>query len=87
VSPTTGTYVLVGQIYRADTSTTTYLEHWVLYPGYVYPSEANGMKVVIRPGLAAYRDTVDFLSRVPWAPGSRYVRVDCADGTTLPGRG
>jgi hypothetical protein len=77
---------LVGEIYRDDISPDKYVEHWVLYPGYVYPSPENGLSAQIVPGGPEYRDHVDFLSRVHWAPGSRYVRVDCEDGTTLPGR-
>ncbi len=78
--------VLVGEIYRADLDVERYTEHWVLYPGYVYPSAANGVTVEIRGGLTEYRDLGDFFRRVPFGTGSRYVRTDCIDGTTLPGR-
>jgi hypothetical protein len=84
LDPATGTDRLVGEVYREDTGATGYTEHWVLYPEYVYPSEANGLAVTIRPGLSVYRNTEDFLARVPWAHGSRYVKTTCADGTTLP---
>ena len=64
-----------------------YVEHWVLFPGYVYPSPANGKAITIRPAAEQrYASEADFFARVPWGAGSRYVRVDATDGTTLPGR-
>lgn len=75
---------LLGEIYREDTNPTTYTEHWVLYPGYVNPSGTNGVTLVIRPGLREYRDSRDFFARVPFARGSRYVRVACLDSADRP---
>src|SRR5262245_50906860 len=69
--------VLVGEIYRSDTDPNNYSEHWVLYPGYVYPSERNGIETSIRPGRAEYRDLRDFLARVPFGTGARYVVTSC----------
>ena len=77
---------LVGEIYREDTDTRTYKEYWVLYPGYVYPSEKNTVVTTIKPGLSFYSDAKDFFARVPWTRGSRYVSTLCSDGVTLPGR-
>lgn len=81
-----GPYVLRGEIFRVGTDSATYTEHWVLYPGYVYPSAQNGVHVEIVPGLHAYSSERDFLSRVSFPTGSRYVKAACADGTRLPGR-
>jgi hypothetical protein len=76
--------VLVGEILREDANVTTYAEHWVLYPGYVYPSATNGVVMAILPGLTPYRGIADFFARVPFARGSRYVHVDCLDTTDRP---
>lgn len=78
--------ILVGEVYRQDADPSSYTEHWVLYPAYVYPNEKNGVVTELRPGRTDYRDLTDFLARVPWARGSRYVTSRCSDGTTLPGR-
>jgi hypothetical protein len=78
--------ILVGEVYRQDADPSSYTEHWVLYPAYVYPDERNGVVTELRPGRTDYRDLTDFLARVPWTPGSRYVKSKCSDRTTLPGR-
>ena len=80
--------VKVGEIYRGEDASGSekYVEHWVLFDNYVYPSERNGIATELRPGGTEYRDTSDFLARVPWEKGYRYVRVDCNDTATLPGR-
>lgn len=78
--------VLVGELYREDTDPSRYTEHWVLYPGYVYPSERNGLALLIRPSLTYYRSLTDFYARVPFPAGSRYIMSSNVDGTALPGR-
>lgn len=78
--------VLVGELYREDTDPARYAEHWVLYPGYVYPSERNGVALLIRPSLTYYRNLADFFARVPFPTGSRYIMSSNLDGTALPGR-
>lgn len=77
---------LVGEIYRADTDPQRYVEHWVLYTGYVYPTAQNAIVTEIIPGLTRYTSVPGFLRRVPFAQGSRYVKVVCDDSATLPGR-
>ena len=77
---------VVGEIYRIDPDPDHYVEHWVLYPGYVYPDAESGVITELRPGYRTYRNLDDFYARVPFEKGSRYVKVDCLDGTTLPGR-
>lgn len=79
-----GESVLRGEIYREGTDPTRYDEHWVLYPGYVYPSATSGVTLTIRPGLREYRDTADFFARVPFARGSRYVHVANLDTDERP---
>ena len=78
----------VGEIYVPvrPAGATTYAEHWVLFPGYVYPSGDGKVEVALRPGGPAYRSEADFFARVPFAPGSRYVRVQSDDTDRLPGR-
>lgn len=78
--------VLVGEVYRAETDPSNYVEHWVLYPTYVYPNVTNGIVTTLQPGHTEYRDAKDFLGRVPFERGSRYVTATCNDGTKIPGR-
>ena len=77
---------LVGEVFREDTNPSSYTEHWILYPAYVYPNDTNGVTVVIRPSGLRYAGTADFLTRAFWSTGSRYVKTACTDGTTLPTR-
>jgi hypothetical protein len=64
-----------------------YVEDWVLFSTYVYPSPTNGKAITIRAAaVQGYTSEADFFARVPWGRGSRYVRVEASDGTTLPGR-
>lgn len=76
--------VLVGEVWRDGVDPARYTEHWVLSARYVYPSERNRVTPTLRPSGRAYENLRDFLARVPWADGSRYVVADCADGTTIP---
>lgn len=82
--------VKVGEIFRDPTvdppEPDRYLEHWVLFDRYVYPGERADVATEIRVGRAEYKNEKDFFARVPWRKGYRYVKVDCLDGTTLPGR-
>jgi hypothetical protein len=77
---------VVGEIWRDGDEPTHYLEHWVLYPGYVYPSTVNQIETKIQPGHHLYGSTADFLAHVPFERGARYVKVDCDDGESIPGR-
>jgi hypothetical protein len=81
--------VLVGEIYVPSRTADTpqYAEHWILYPNYVYPSPANGVKDEVVPfPRQVYTSEADFYRRAPFGPGYRYVRTACSDTTTLPGR-
>src|SRR5262245_24375520 len=78
----------VGEVYvpyRAP-GAMTYVEDWVLLPGYVYPSGDGTVEVALRPGGPAYESEADFFARVPFPKGSRYVKVQSAESGQLPGR-
>jgi hypothetical protein len=77
---------VVGEIWREGTNPKHYVEHWVLYPGYLYPSTVNQVSATLRPGHHTYANTADFLAHVPFEEGSRYVKVDCDDSESIPGR-
>jgi hypothetical protein len=77
---------VVGEIWREGSNPKHYVEHWVLYSGYEYPSTVNQVSATLRPGHHAYADTADFLAHVPFEEGSRYVKVDCDDSESIPGR-
>jgi len=83
-----GDKIKVGEIYvpRREAGTTNYVEHWVLFDNYVYPSPENRVVTTIRPSRLSYQSEEDFFARVAWGPGFRYVRVDCLDIDKLPGR-
>lgn len=79
----------VGEIYtpEREADATQYVEHWVLYKGYVYPKKGLTMVTEIRPtGQGYYSSAEDFLKRVPFGAGYRYVRIDATDTDTIPGR-
>ena len=77
--------VEVGRVYR-DGIGDLYAEHWVLYPNYSYDTEAepgDSVEIKLVKG-AGYRDFNDFLTKVPFPKGSRYVEVLCAESFELP---
>ena len=80
----------VGEIYSpgTDIKATQYVEHWVLYDGYIYPGKNQpGLTTTIKAApLSGYKSEADFFASVPWGPGYRYVRVDCTEFDRLPGR-
>jgi hypothetical protein len=78
----------VGEVYvpARPAGATTYPEHWVLFPTYVYPSGDGKVEVALRPGGPRYESEADFFARVPFARGSRYVKVQSAESDRLPGR-
>lgn len=71
----------VGEIYVVRTpGAATYVEHWVMFPGYQYPD-------TIRPArVQRYDGERDFLAHVPFAPGARYARWDVTEKRNIPGR-
>ena len=78
--------VLVAEIFREDTDAASYTEHWVLSRAYVYPGADTALTTVIHPSGRAYSGLADFVARVPWTDGSRYVEAACSDGAALPVR-
>jgi hypothetical protein len=80
--------VQVGEIYVPGwSSQSLYVEHWILYPNYVYPNARNGIKTeIIRDTNASYTSETDFFARAPFGPGYRYVRVTSNDTDRMPGR-
>ena len=83
-----GNQVKGGEIYVPwrEAGTTNYVEHWVLFDNYVYPSSENRVVTTIRPSRLSYQSEEDFFARVAWGAGFRYVRVDSTDTDKLPGR-
>lgn len=77
---------VVGEIYVPARVLTAarYVEHWVLYPDYVYPNGEPGLNVEIRAGSASFRDEQEFFRNCRWGGGFRYVRVDSTDTNQLP---
>jgi hypothetical protein len=76
----------VGQVYREGENPNEYVEHWVMFPRYVYPSSVNGVRLLVVPGADQYRSAGDFLARVPFEQGSRYARAAIFDAERIPGR-
>ena len=65
---------------------TFYVEHWVLFDGYVYPSPQLPVVTTIRASRLRYASEEEFFARVAWGPGFRYIRVESFDTDRLPGR-
>lgn len=63
-----------------------YLEHWILYPGYIYPGSYHPeASFTVKLGKVNYASAGDFFSRAPFPEGSRYIRVHSAESFSLPG--
>jgi hypothetical protein len=78
---------VVGQIYvpARAAGATSYLEHWVLFSAYVYPSGGrDAVPTEIVASGSSYASERDFFARVPFAAGSRYVRVQSVESAALP---
>jgi hypothetical protein len=80
--------VRVGEIHvPGKASQSLYIEHWILYPTYVYPNTCNGIRTEIVPDTnLSYTSEADFFARAPFGPGFRYVRVTSNDPDIMPGR-
>jgi hypothetical protein len=77
----------VGRVYR-DGPGPKYTEHWVLFPNYTYDQGArlgDAIHIVAQEG-PGYQSAQDFLSRVPFPKGARYVVTRCEEFAKLPGR-
>lgn len=78
----------VGEVFVPiyDPASTNYVEHWVLFKGYIYGGKDPSLVTTIVAGQNRYENEEDFFKRVPWGAGFRYVRVECTDTDRLPGR-
>lgn len=68
----------VGRIYvpSRGAKDDTYVEHWVLYPGYVYPSKHRpGLETLIVPLEETFASLADFKNSLKLEPGSRTIEV------------
>jgi hypothetical protein len=78
----------VGEVFvpQRDPAETRYVEHWVLYPNYRYPGPRylGALRVVVSTSEAPYASEDDFFRNVPFAKGSKYVRVNCQESPALP---
>jgi hypothetical protein len=79
--------VVVGIIYVPERGPdpTIYAEYWVLSSHYIYPSAKTMVATEIVPmATNPYTSLTDFIMRVPWAEGYRFVTVIAKDRATLP---
>jgi hypothetical protein len=75
----------VGRVYR-DVEGPRYTEHWVLYPNFSFDQTTRAgasMQIVAKKGQG-YASVEDFLDRVPFPKGSRYVMAHCEEFDELP---
>ena len=79
---------LVGEVYVPDRAPgqTQYYEDWVLFPDYQYPGPrfVGTLKIIADPTKRPYTSESDFFKNVPFAPGSKFVRVFSQESTSLP---
>ena len=77
-----GKWVAQGQIFVPDkTDRDHYLEHWILYPGYTYPSQS--VDVTMRFGAAPNTGEQGFFAQ-KFPTGARYVLVEAHEYDTVP---
>ena len=75
----------VGRLYR-DAAGPVYNEHWVLYPTYSFDQarQTGASITIVAQADRGYASVDDFLARVPFPPGSRYVLTQCQEFNRLP---
>ena len=80
--------VRVGEIHvPGKASQSLYIEHWILYPTYVYPNTRNGIRTeIVFDTSLSYTSEADFFARAAFGPGYRYIRVTSNDMDRMPGR-
>jgi hypothetical protein len=82
--------VRVGEVYVPlyVPGQTSYTQHWVLYPGYLYPGPKfiGALQVIPSPTERPYASETDFFQNVPWSAGSKYIRITSEEFTSLPVR-
>jgi hypothetical protein len=77
----------VGQIYVPARAADArhYNEHWVLFLNYVYPGPKTLVTLDVVPAaVSPYQSEKDFFARVPFAPGSKYVKVTSDEFNEIP---
>jgi len=78
----------MGEVYVPDRAPgeTKYVEDWVLYPKYRYPGPSflGILNVAVSTSERPYSSPADFFQNVPFAAGSKYVRVTAEEFTSLP---
>ncbi len=68
----------VGRIYvpPRNAKDNTYVEHWVLYPGYLYPGKKRpGFETLIVPLHESFSSLSAFKNSLVLEPGSRIIEV------------
>lgn len=79
--------IKVGEIYvPKGQKKNLYVEHWVLFPAYRNPSEANAVRSRIVQSEATAKRVGDFFGRT-FPAGSRYVEVTAHESDKLPCNG
>lgn len=75
----------VGLVYR-DVAGSTYIEHWVLYPNFTFDrtQRAGSELHIVAEARRGYSSVEDYLDRVPFPEGSRYVVAACREFDSLP---
>ena len=82
-----GQWVLKGQIYVPDkVDRNNYVEHWVLFPGYTYPSGTNRVAMKVEPARTQLGSETEFFAQ-RFPTGSRYVRVLAQESDVVPSTG
>jgi hypothetical protein len=80
--------VRVGEVYVPDrvAGQTQYVEDWVLYPNYLYPGPRfiGALQIVPSPSELPYASESDFFHKVPFAAGSKFIRVSAQEYSSLP---
>jgi hypothetical protein len=77
----------VGQVYRGpgDANARFYVEHWVLYPTYVYPGPRTLAVLELAPqAVTAFESEQDFFRNAHFPKGSKYMRVTAEEFNELP---
>jgi len=84
----TGVDQRVGEIYVHDREPgqTQYVEDWVLYPNYQYPGPnyLGMLNITPSPMERPYASQADYFQNVPFAKGSKYIRVTAQEFSSLP---
>lgn len=77
----------VGEVYRGPgfDDASVYVEHWILYPGYVYPGPRTLTVLNLTPKAETpYRNEAGFFANAAFPKGSKYVRVLAEEFNQLP---